>query len=345
MRIESAAWWYQKRAEYNELARNYEAVIVDCNRAAQLEPDLEASCGLVSRRARAKAFLGRYAEAIDDCNRIITPTRKPSDLRTYNLRGWCYLSLGRNVKAAEDGEAYLEASKWDKAGRLAAVITAVTAYRRAGNEVGADGLLREARLRFDKSDWTYPLLQFLAGELDENALIAGMDKPNRQVLARALVGLDKQTRGDTKAARYHLEWAKAHGTLADMGTLYAIGQLQRMDGLALATRALRIKGFSAKPQTTKPGGQVSFTLVYAAPATRVAVEEQWMLYLGEKALLPRAQVQRVELTPKSATHSFPLPVPATAEAGTYTLELTSRVVGTGAADAQPLTVKARFTVR
>jgi tetratricopeptide (TPR) repeat protein len=68
----------------------YTEAMADCNKAIELDPKLSAA---YDSRAQIHNRLGHYAEAIADCDKAIALNQK--EAAAYNTRGYAYYKLGK----------------------------------------------------------------------------------------------------------------------------------------------------------------------------------------------------------------------------------------------------------
>ena len=86
---------------------------------------------------------------------------------------------------------------------------------RAGRSASAKDLLNEALAKANPSSWSYGILKYLHGDIDEQSLLASADSVSRMTLVHCYLGLDLVQRGRRETAIAHFRWIEQHGDQID----------------------------------------------------------------------------------------------------------------------------------
>lgn len=95
-------------------------------------------------------------------------------------------------------------------GATFAVIQGHLAARILGDDMRAVHFLSEARGKLS-SEWPYPVVRYLNGEISASALRASADDNGQETEVRCYLALDQLARGNVDAARTDLQWVVDHG--------------------------------------------------------------------------------------------------------------------------------------
>jgi tetratricopeptide (TPR) repeat protein len=116
------------------------------------------------------------------------------------------------------------------------------AARRTGMNDRAKMLLERAASRCQPSDWPYPVLRYLRGQIDEKALMAAAasgangnaalagTEDSRATEAHCYVALDLLQKGRQDLALSHLLWIKVHRNTEVFAYPIALAELERIEG-------------------------------------------------------------------------------------------------------------------
>lgn len=153
----------------------------------------------------------------------------PTDVDAIALRGWARLCAGE-PGADGDARAWFGVASWrDPFAPFMALLGALAA--RADNRTyAADAFVDEAlaNLRFDV--WPSAAFRYLKGSVGPAELIAQAgDDPDKQMLARTVVGRDLVSRGQIEAARGHLARVRDAGPSRSIARDLARETLRRLD--------------------------------------------------------------------------------------------------------------------
>jgi len=109
------------------------------------------------------------------------------------------------------------------------VIFAHFTAREAGHKAKAEQLLKAASEKLDNKAWPYPVLQFLAGEMNEPALLKLATDNDRQTEARCYLGLDHALNKRKKEATAQFRWVRDHGNPHIPEHRIAVAELERLE--------------------------------------------------------------------------------------------------------------------
>ncbi|MGA7500468.1 MAG: tetratricopeptide repeat protein, partial [Isosphaeraceae bacterium] len=242
------AWWANKDydkaiADYNEVIRldpglaaayhnrgyawsakkDYDKAIADYDKAIRLDPGDALAYNNRGNAWRAKKD---YDKAIADCNEAIR--LDPGDALAYINRGVAFLLTG-SEKAVDDERKFLELEGWRGEYSQYAVLLGYFGSRRAGKAEAARRFLDEAAAKCDTAAWPYPVIRYLRGEIDQNALLAAATDTDKMTGARCYLGLDLALKGRDDTAIEHYRWVVEHGTPTFVEYTIAAAELERLE--------------------------------------------------------------------------------------------------------------------
>ncbi len=208
------AWWAKK--DYDQAIADYtEAIRLDPGRALAFN-----NCGIAWRDKKD------YDKAIADYNEAIR--LDPGDALAYYNRGASFLLTG-SEKAGDDERKCLELEGWRGEYSQYAVLLGYFGSRRAGKAEAARRFLDDAAAKCDTAAWPYPVIRYLRGEIDQNALLAAATDTDKMTVARCYLGLDLAKKGKTAEAREHFLWVKEHGNPGFTEFTIALAELDRLE--------------------------------------------------------------------------------------------------------------------
>ena len=164
--------------------------------------------------------------AIADYNEAIQ--LDPGFALAYNNRGASFLLTG-SEKAGDDERKFLELEGWRGEHSQYAVLWGYFGSRRAGKAEAARRFLDEAAAKCDTAAWPYPVIRYLRGEIDQNALLAAATDTDKMTEARCYLGLDLALKGRDDTAREHYRWVVEHGTPTFIEYTIAAAELERLE--------------------------------------------------------------------------------------------------------------------
>jgi lipoprotein NlpI len=77
--------------------------------------------------------------------------------------------------------------------------------------------------------WPYPSVQYLRGEIDEEALLKLATDDDKRTEARCFLGLDHLLKGNRDKALVHFRWVKEKGTVGYVEYTIAVAELERLE--------------------------------------------------------------------------------------------------------------------
>ena len=101
--------------------------------------------------------------------------------------------------------------------------------RSDGQDKEARTFLDDALAHGDKSVWPFPIIKYLCGEIDEDALLAAANDNDKMTEARCFLGLDLLMRGKKDAAATQFHWVTEHGNPAFIEYDIALAELERLE--------------------------------------------------------------------------------------------------------------------
>ena len=137
--------------------------------------------------------------------------------------------LTGSEKAGDDERKVLELEGWRGEHSQYAVLWGYFGSRRAGKAEAARRFLDEAAAKCDAAAWPYPVIRYLRGEIDQNALLAAASDTDKMTEARCYLGLDLALKGQATAAREHFLWVKEHGNPGFTEFTIALAELDRLE--------------------------------------------------------------------------------------------------------------------
>ena len=217
-----AASNYLWRANVWRERKELEIAIADYNEAIRLDPGYA-----LAYNNRGNAWLAKkdYDKAIADYNEAIR--LDPGFALAYYNRGASFLLTG-SEKAGDDERKFLELEGWRGEYSQYAVLWGYFGSRRAGKAEVARRVLDEAAAKCDTAAWLYPVIRYLRGEIDQNALLTAATDTDKMTEARCYLGLDLALKGRDDTAREHYRWVVEHGTPTFIEYTIAAAELERL---------------------------------------------------------------------------------------------------------------------
>jgi len=159
---------------------------------------------------------------------LVQVMRLNSDPRWYRRRMYEALRLRQEAVAARDARAFLQLAGWGDESAPYVALAAVVAGWRLGQTAEVSALIEEA-MRVAKADsWPAALLQFTAGRLAADKLIARAKDDGQRTEAHAYVGIKAAIDGRKDEALVHLRWVKDRGSKGYVEYDWAIDELERL---------------------------------------------------------------------------------------------------------------------
>jgi lipoprotein NlpI len=108
-----------------------------------------------------------------------------------------------------------------------AVIFGHFTARQAGDEAEAKWFLTDSNGKL-AMDWPYPAVQYLRGELNEEALLKLATNNDKRTEAHCFLGVDHMLKANKDEALAHFRWVKDHGTVSFVEYKIAIAEFDRL---------------------------------------------------------------------------------------------------------------------
>lgn len=197
----------------------------DFDMALRLDPK-GAGIGVYQVRADVRREGGDWAGALSDYDRAITLEPRRPEL--YVARGWARLGSGAEW-ADNDARAYLALKGWQDPFSPYMAMLAVLGARGTPREADARRLLDEAIVNRPRRSWPGPVLNYLRGAIDEDALLRSAGGSRQIAEAHAFIGLSRLQAGDRSGARPHLEYARDHGASGSIAADVARAAVTRIE--------------------------------------------------------------------------------------------------------------------
>jgi hypothetical protein len=129
-----------------------------------------------------------------------------------------------------EAERVLDLEGWRGSSSIYAAVLGHLSARRLGQAAQAKSFLDAAAARCDTSDWSYPIVRYLRGEIDESKVLAPATDDDKKTQAHFLLGLDSLQKGRREAALAHFRWVGEHGSPLDPQDTIARTELDRLGG-------------------------------------------------------------------------------------------------------------------
>lgn len=209
---------YSNRGNAWRALGDYNRAIADYNEALQLDPNFAQA---YNNRGLAWHDKGEYDRELTDYNEALR--LDPTFAQAYFNRGNSWSNRGDFVRAMADyGEALRLNPKHEYYpifGHLAA--------RRAGDEPAATRFLEA----FEPADeqWPAPVVRYLRGNLDEEALLALANDDDKRTEAHYYLGVVHAVASRTPQALIHFQWVRDHGNKIYVEYDIALAELRRLE--------------------------------------------------------------------------------------------------------------------
>ncbi|HYP26376.1 MAG TPA: tetratricopeptide repeat protein [Blastocatellia bacterium] len=170
---------------------------------------------------------GPHARAVDAFSQAII--RDPRHAEAYFHRSYAYLFMGRGESAVGDAETYLALKGWRTNQSLYMVIAAYFGHMQIRQEAAARKALGDAVRQADRSEWPYPVIEYLIGEISPRLLLRSASEESQKAEARTYIGLSLSLKGDQKAALDHLKWVKNNTHESSIPFALAMSEIERIE--------------------------------------------------------------------------------------------------------------------
>ena len=201
--------------------QEYNKALADFNKAIRLDPKDAFAFNNRGQVWRAKQ---EYEKAIADYNEV---------LRLDPKDAWAAYGIGvirfltRDRKALDQFQATIDLQGWSGDPVVYSVILGSQSSHLLGNSNRAKKFLDDSAGKL-KTDWPYPVVQLLRGELDEPALLALATDNDKLTEARCYLGLQELIANRREAAIVHFTWVRDHGNKTYIEYDIAVAELKRL---------------------------------------------------------------------------------------------------------------------
>ena len=115
----------------------------------------------------------------------------------------------RPREALTDFQTALDLGGWRGWLSSSTLICAYISALQTADEPRAAALLKKSVGKLEDR-WPYVIVQYLRGEVDENAVWKVAENDRQRAEAHGYIGMAKAVKGNTAAAMEHLRWLKEH---------------------------------------------------------------------------------------------------------------------------------------
>ena len=203
--------------------KEFDRAVEDFDHAIEIDPQRART---YTSRGIALGAKGQYERAIDDFNRALHIN--PRDTWTQYNRLVAYLDAHRGDTATE-ARRFLDQTGWNHELALHTAVIGHFAAKRNGQANEARRFLDEAAIRADSRQWTYQLIRFLRGEINEQALLSSAGDAARMTEIHCFVGLHDTLSGHNEAALPHFRWVRDKGLTSFAEYRIALAELDRIE--------------------------------------------------------------------------------------------------------------------
>lgn len=205
------------------LGRFSEAV-APLQEALRLDPAYRNARYLLSD---AYSKIGRYNDAAESWTKFLEIV--PNGPEALTKRSWNYLyEGGHGREAADDARKFLQTYGWKDETSPYLAIMANIGYRQAGMNEEAQTVIIEAAKKCNPDKWTYSIIRYLKGELDDEELLKLATDNDKKTEAHTYAGMDLLLKGKIGEAQTHFGWVKEYGNKRFFEYPLAVEELKRL---------------------------------------------------------------------------------------------------------------------
>jgi lipoprotein NlpI len=218
-----SSYAYEDRAyAYYELAQ-FDKALADYKAASQYDPqnsEYYYECGI------CLSGLEDYSEAIQYYD--ISLKHGSKNILNYYMRGLANLFLNNNAQAVTDLKKHRSLVNLKETHQRYDLIFCSIALKRLGEDKEAQQLLVNYEKELPKDKWPYPVIQYLAGQISADNLLAEAKNNNQLTEANAYIGANLSAQGKKAEAKKNLLWVKEHGNHVFSEYQLAISELKKL---------------------------------------------------------------------------------------------------------------------
>lgn len=192
-------------AQFNMARGKWDEARADFERL--LEQDLGQPEPVEAALAACEYHLGRSVDALKRLDRIVASA---SDARFRDERAWMHFYLGHYKEAMDDAGVYLARRGYGADASSYLFLVRYFAAHFQEKDVEAARWLQQALQQCPRT-WPFPIVRYLARQIDASTLLAQATTKDRLTEARTWVGLDLEVSKRILQAREHFAWVREHG--------------------------------------------------------------------------------------------------------------------------------------
>lgn len=159
----------------------------------------------------------------------------------------------RRGGTADEAKAALDLQGWPRNWRCTRCSWPTSTPDEAASD-HARSLLDEAAVKCDATEWPYPVIKHLRGELDEAGLLAAATDDNKRAEARCFLGLEALDQDRLDAVLEHFRWVKQRGNRRYPQYAISVAELDRL----LAKGARGRRAVNGNGPRRRPGWSPAF---------------------------------------------------------------------------------------
>jgi tetratricopeptide (TPR) repeat protein len=214
------------RGNCKQALGNFHGAIADYTRAIELRGQIPGR--FLAHLARGDAYrrMAQPELAVDDYTRV---TEMRTDTAVLRSRAWTNFYLARWQSAYRDAEKFLHDGQAKERGSAHLIALGALALLRSGQSEAARKFLVDWGARIKLVDWPAPVLRFLGGEINQDALRAAARGTGEQTEAQAYIGASLLASGQREAAVASLRWVLRNGEPGYWEYDLAYYELRRLD--------------------------------------------------------------------------------------------------------------------
>ena len=216
------AYAYYNRGNVWKSKQDYDKAIRDYDEAIRLDPKFTLA---YYNRGNAWSAKQEYDKAIADYREALRIDPK-SDHLHFTI-GVAHFHT-HDSQASDQFQACIDNQGWTGSYAVYAVILGSQSAQLMGNAVGAKKFLDDSAGKL-KTEWPYPVVQLLRGELDEPGVLALATDNDKLTGAHCYLGIQQLIASHPEDARTHFHWVRDHGNKGFTEYGIAIAELKRLD--------------------------------------------------------------------------------------------------------------------